>query len=73
MEIEEMGEVRAFETLPTEGTLYLTAVRYSGNFWAAGPSAMDKAEVIRNLGCYTGITAARIYAVKVPLEQVHAA
>ena len=68
MEIEDKGEVKSFETMPTEGTLFLTAVRYSGNFWASGPSAMDKGEVIKMLGNYSGIDKARIYAVKVPLD-----
>lgn len=68
MEIEDVGEVRTFEPMPKEGTLYMTAVRYSGNFWAAGPSAMDKAEVIMMLGNLNGVDRVRIYSVKVPLE-----
>jgi len=73
MEIEDKGEVRAFDTMPTEGTLYMTAVCYGGNSWMAGPSAMDKAEVVKALGTWTGATKARIYAVKVPLVALDAA
>lgn len=74
VEIEDKGEVRMFEVMPTEGTLYLTAVRYNGSsFWCSGPSSMDKAEVIKMISGYTGIDKARIYAVKVPLVAVDAA
>lgn len=73
MEIEDKGELKAFETMPTEGTLYLTAVCYRGNFWSAGPSAMDKAEVVKALGNWTGADKARIYAVRVPLAALDAA
>lgn len=54
MEIEDKGEVTIFETMPGEGTLYLTAVRYCGSLcWCSGPSAMDKAEVVKLLTNYT--------------------
>lgn len=73
MEIEDNGELRSFESMPTEVMLYLTAVRYSGNYWAAGPVSTDKNEVIRMLAeNYTGVAVARIYAVKVPVETISA-
>lgn len=68
MEIEDKGELTKFETMPTEGTLYLTAVRYGPGSWMQGPSGMDKAQVITALSTWTGIDRARIYAVKVPLD-----
>jgi len=68
MEIEDKGELKAFETMPTDGTLYLTAVCYGAASWMQGPSGMDKGQVITALSTWSGITRARIYAVKVPLE-----
>ena len=68
MEIEDKGELKAFETMPTEGTLYLTAVRYSAGNWMQGPSGMDKGQVVTDLRTWHGIDRARIYAVKVPLS-----
>ncbi len=73
MEIEDKGELKAFETMPTEGTLYLTAVCYGGASWMAGPASMDKAEVVKALVNWTGATKARIYSVKVPLVTLDAA
>lgn len=67
VQIEEMGEIRTFEAVPSEVTLYLTAVRYSGTLWSAGPSGLDKNEVINRLVNWSGIDSARIYSVKVPL------
>lgn len=68
MEIEDKGELTKFETMPTEGTLYLTAVRYPPSSWMQGPSGMDKGQVVTALSAWTGIDKARIYAVKVPLD-----
>ena len=73
MEIENIGELKAFETMPKEGTLYIGVVCYSGNYWAVGPSAMNKDEIIRALGSWSGATKARIYSVKVPLVALDAA
>lgn len=67
MEIEDKGTLTKFETIPTEGTLYLTAVRYPPCGWMNGPSGMDKARVISDLRHWDGIDMARIYAVPVPL------
>ena len=72
MEIEELDGLNRYDTMPTDGTLYLTAVRYSGNYWRAGPSGTSKAEVTKQLSGWIGIDAARIYAVKVPLEALPA-
>ena len=49
MEIEDAGELKTFEAQPKEGFVYLTAVRYSGNYWCGGPSSMDKNEVMKML------------------------
>ena len=68
MEIEDAGELKTFEAQPKEGFVYLTVVRYSGNYWCGGPSSMDKGEVMRMLANWSGITAARVYAVRVPLD-----
>jgi len=73
MKIEDAGEIKAFEAMPKEGTLYLTAVCFNGSSWCNGPSSMSKEEVIRMLGSWTGATHARIYAVKVPLAAIPAA
>ena len=73
MKIEDCGEIRSFEPMPTEGSLYLTAVCYSNNYWASGPSGMDKAEVIKSLASWVGCSKARIYVVKVPLSTLPAA
>lgn len=54
MEIEDNGELTKFETMPTEGTLYLTAVRYPPCRWMQGPSGMDKGQVITTLSAWTG-------------------
>lgn len=67
MEIEDKGTLTKFETMPTEGTLYLTAVRYTTKRWTQGPSGMDKEQVIEDLRQWSGIDKARIYAVTVPL------
>lgn len=73
MNIEEMDEPSSYEPMPTEETLYLTAVRYSGGYWSAGPSGTNKDDVTKQLYNWSGIDAARIYAVKVPLEALPAA
>ena len=73
MEIEEMGELKKFESVPSEVTLYMTAICYSGSYWTGGPSGLNKDEVIRNLSSWTGIVKARIYAVKVPVGALPAA
>ena len=68
MQIEEMGELKRFETLPTEQILYISAVRYRGSdIWTGGPSATTKESVISMLGRHTGCEMARIYLVKLPL------
>ncbi len=68
MEIEDMGELKKFETMPTDDTLYLTAITYDGNNWSCGPSSMKKEEVINSLRYWKGLVSARIYAVQVPLN-----
>lgn len=68
MNIEDVGELRSFETIPSEVTLYMSAVCYSGSYWAAGPCDTDKAKVIRMLHTWGGVEAARIYAVKLPTK-----
>lgn len=68
MNVEDMGEIKVFEAVPSEATLYLTAVRYNGTLWSAGPSGLNKAEVIDRLVNWSGIDSARIYAVKVPIN-----
>ena len=73
MEIEDMGELRKFESVPSETILYMTAVCYNGSYWTGGPYGLNKEEVIRNLSLWTGITKARIYAVKVPVDALPAA
>ncbi len=73
MQIEELDGPTNYETMPTEGTLYLTAVRYSGGYWSAGPSGTSNAEVTKLLSGWSGVEAARIYAVKVPLQALPAA
>ena len=70
MKIEDVGELRSFETVPSEVTLYMSAVRYSGNYWAAGPCDNDKANVIRMLHTWGGVEAARIYAVKLSTKLI---
>lgn len=73
MEIEELGELKAFETMPKEGTLYVSIVCYGVSYWACGPSAMSKGEVIKALSSWSGATKARIYSIKVPLAALDAA
>lgn len=73
MQIEEKGNIDTFEAMPSEGELYLTAIFYEAGYWQAGPGGMDKAEVIRMISGYSGITKARIYSVKVPLKKIYAA
>lgn len=73
MEIEELDGPTKYETMPTEGTLYLSAVHYAGSGWMNGPGGMDKSEIVKQLSRWNGIDAARIYAVKVPLEALPAA
>lgn len=73
MQIDELDGPTKYETLPTEGTLYMSAVRYGTGGWMSGPSSMDKREVVKMLSVWSGIDAARIYAVQVPLESLPAA
>jgi hypothetical protein len=74
MNIEDMGELKSFEPMPAETTLYLTAIRYESNeVWMAGPGGTDKAYVITTLQHWAGIDAARIYAVKLPAKRLGAA
>lgn len=73
MNIDDKGELSGYETMPKERTLYLTAVRYSSDYWGAGPSGTDKAQVEQQLSTWVGIDAARIYAVKVPVTTLPAA
>jgi hypothetical protein len=72
MQIEDAGEVTQYETMTTERTLYLSAIR-SISHWYGGPSSYDKAEVERLLSQWSGCDAARIYAVKVPVQSKPAA
>lgn len=67
MNIEDMGELKKFETMPTEGTLYLTAIQFQSGLWGSGPFGMDKQQVITYLSGWSGVVAARIYSVQVPL------
>lgn len=74
MEIEELDGPTKYETMPAEGVIYLTAVRYAGGGgWMAGPGGMDKNMILQLLAGWHGIDAARIYAVKVPLNALPAA
>lgn len=68
MNIEDVGELRSFETIPSEITFYMSAVRYHNYYWVAGPYDTDKAKVIRMLHTWGGVEAARIYAVKLPTK-----
>ena len=68
VEISDQGEIRRFETVPDEATIYLSAVRYNwAVLWTGGPSGQSKEEVVALLKALIGVEAARIYAVKVPL------
>lgn len=70
MEIEDMGDVSGFESMPKERQFYFTAVRYEGDgeLWFAGPSGYEKDAVIDSLQNWSGISGARIYAVKLPVK-----
>ena len=68
MEIEDAGEVTRFDPMPTEQTLYLSAVRYSGGVWMGGPYGRTREEVYQSLQNWKGIDSARVYAVKVPVD-----
>jgi hypothetical protein len=73
MQIEDMGELKSFEPMPTETTIYLSAIRYdTGQMWTAGPGSVDKTYLITTLQNWGGIDAARIYAVKLPAKRVAA-
>lgn len=67
MEITECDELKTFETMPTETTLYFSAYTTDGVYWFGGPSANSKQEVIGYLQNYGGVIAARIYSVKLPI------
>ena len=73
MKIEELGKISGFETMPKDASLYLSAVQYSSGLWCSGPSGMDKNEVIKQISCYSGVSAARIYEVSVPLRNIPSA
>ena len=68
MEIEDAGEIRTFETMPKEATLYMTAVLYSGCQWMNGPCGYSKDEVVGMLQSYAGVTRVRIYSVRLPIS-----
>ena len=70
MNIEDVGELRSLETIPSEVTFYMSAVRYGNDYWAAGPCGTDKANVVRVLSTWGGVEAARIYAVKLPTKLI---
>lgn len=71
MEITECGELKTFETMPTETTLYLSAYTTDGLSWFGGPSAKSKEEVIGYLQNYFGVISARIYSVKIQITSKH--
>lgn len=67
MKIEDAGELRSFEPMPTEAIHYVSVVRYPGSFWAAGPFSDRKEAVIESLKHWNGVTEARIYTVRLPI------
>ena len=73
MQIEELDGPSKYETMPTDGTLYLSAIHYTGIGWMNGPGGTNKSEIVKQLRTWSGIDAARIYAVKVPLQALPAA
>lgn len=70
IEIEDEAALTKFEAMPTEKTLYLTAVRYKNGSWLGGPSGDNKDAVLASIQNWSGIDRARIYTVKVPIEAV---
>ena len=73
MQIEELEGPSKYEAMPAEETFYLTAVRYDSGGWCVGPGGSDKAQVIKSLQVWSGICAARIYVVRLPLSPLPAA
>lgn len=67
MQIEDAGEIKSFETVPQDSLFFLSVVRYGANYWTAGPAGRNKDEVISMLQGYSGIDAARLYWVRLPL------
>ncbi len=73
MNIVDSGELKAIEPLPAEETLYLSALRYMATGrWVAGPSASDKAALIKMVQQWGGVDEVRIYAVRVPCKMMDA-
>ena len=71
IEIEDEVALTKFEAMPTERTLYLSAIRYkTGSWWCGGPTGDDKDAVLASIQNWPGIDRARIYTVKVPIEEV---
>jgi hypothetical protein len=73
MEIEDKGNLDAYEPMPIDTFLYITAVQFEGGYWTGGPSGTDKNMVIQQLQSYSGVELARIYKVKVPVKSIPAA
>jgi hypothetical protein len=70
MKIEDKGVISEFEAMPSEVDLYLSVVSYSQGSWIQGGQSYDKNELIKMLQSYSGIEAARIYCVKVPVKNL---
>lgn len=71
MDIKNMGELTDFKTMPTEQTLYLSAIRYvNGVEWYGGPSDRTEEELIKQLQNWTNFEAVRIYKVILPIKTV---
>ncbi len=69
MEVEDMGELSKFETVPNEQTFVIAVVHYeSGGGWAVGPSGA-RDYVMSMLPSWSHIDKARIYSVKLPVDK----
>lgn len=68
MEIEDCGEIKSFEPMPTEQTLFFSAITNNSVDWWGGPAGKNKAEVIGYIQNYDGVVKARIYSVKLPVD-----
>jgi hypothetical protein len=68
VKVEDAGELRSFDLPPKEREFFMTAVRYSNDWWSNGPSGYSKEEVIKSLQSFSGITDARIYTVRLPVK-----
>lgn len=69
MKIEDTVELRTFDTMPTETTLFMSAVRWDSGTWYGGPCGDTKDAVVRSLlDSYKHVTEARIYSVKLPIR-----